>query len=241
MPADKSLKDLIERIEKEAGIEVYAHAVGRPDLNDWLPDESNYIRAQRNLRNPKPDCYSKIPIHTGHYDSNKERYPKPYEFDFVLYGSIIDEKTISEEVEVKEGMLGLIGLKKSKEVTRTIYEPRALSEVINTDNQNPAYFVSMTIRTDISDELGRPCQYPWVSIVGDKNLISDIVEYLMANPKEYVNFIQNVLPEKEFPIVNKQMVSKIKPSESILFVDVDKIDKNRAIGDFEKYGTKILK
>jgi hypothetical protein len=48
------LSDLGERVLREAGFEVFVHAMGRPDLNDYDKREDCYIRALHNLERAKP-------------------------------------------------------------------------------------------------------------------------------------------------------------------------------------------
>lgn len=44
------LTELGQRVLEEGGFEVFVHAMHRPDLNDWVKNESCYVRALHNIK-----------------------------------------------------------------------------------------------------------------------------------------------------------------------------------------------
>jgi len=228
------LTELIDAIKKEAGFEVYVHSAGRADLNDWTPEDAdNYTRAIHNLRNPTPmsisDCEVKDAI--GGIVGCKtdfgvvaygllpsaEAHIAQFRHTFIKTNSLVEANKAAMEVAYKMGASSEISYNGSQE----------LSQIINTDNKNKAYFVSLTISADIFDVYGRGPMPPALTIIGDHELSSEIVEYLENNPQDYMKFIKLVLPQNQFPCVNNGIIARAKPAKSIVFLDADKIDKTR--------------
>jgi hypothetical protein len=228
------LTELIDAIKKEAGFEVYVHSAGRADLNDWTPEDAdNYTRAIHNLRNPTPmsisDCEVKDAI--GGIVGCKtdfgvvaygllpsaEAHIAQFRHTFIKTNSLVEANKAAMEVAYKMGTSSEISYKGSQE----------LSQIINTDNKNKAYFVSLTISADIFDVYGRGPMPPALTIIGDHELSSEIVEYLENNPQDYMKFIKLVLPQNQFPCVNNGIIARAKPAKSIVFLDANKIDKTR--------------
>lgn len=248
------LTTLVDRIEKQTGFIVYAVGGGRPDLNDWLPDKKyNYVRALYNLKTPETQADSLV---IGVRKAIGGAAGNKTDFNVVAYGLLPAQKIISEKVpsetRKKVGLLGRLGLtEKIGETTneKKVYEgSQKLSEVIEKDDESDAYFVSMTIRADISDDYKRISpNFPALTIVGNYDIINDIVRYLENNPKDYMKFVKSVLPDNKFPKVNKGIIAESLSAKSLVFLEADKIDKSRKtnIGVtlmnwvYEAYGREI--
>ncbi|MBW2975010.1 methyltransferase domain-containing protein [Candidatus Woesearchaeota archaeon] len=244
---DNQRKRLIQRIKEEAGFEVYFHSSYSSRLNDWHDnkgDATNYIRAVYNLRKPSKGAYSpymddimeKMAGGVPGYDTD---------FDVVVYGLLPKKTRIKKETgytrtewekEKMEGKWGKLGLKKKKPVFKKEYreedayiEPQPLSDLVKTGNDNKAYFVKLTIGAEVRDNSGNPRArwFPSLNIAADENLTKGIVDYLMKNPKDYLDFIKEIVPRSEFPNVNKHMIDKAKLHKSIVFLPSDRIDKTR--------------
>ena len=76
LQAMDNLSQLVDRIQRSAGYEVFCHAIGRRDLNDFGDDRS-YIRAVHNIRNPVARVSSPLRDDIVRDVSSKAGIPKP--------------------------------------------------------------------------------------------------------------------------------------------------------------------
>jgi len=250
------LTELTDAIKKEAGFEVYVHSAGRADLNDWTPEDAdNYTRAIHNLRNPTPmsisdnevkkaiggivDCKTDFGVVAYGLLPSAEAHIAQFRHTFIKTNSLVEANKAAMEVAYK------MGAPRKGEGCEGSQE---LSQVISTDSKDNAYFVCLTIGADIFDGYGRGPMPPTLTIIGDHKLSSEIVEYLENNPQDYMKFIKLVLPQNQFPRVNDGIIAIAKPTKSIVFLDADKIDKNRKTKGsdgrledwvYEEYGKEI--
>jgi len=226
------MESLIERVKKEAGIEVYFPAQGRSDLNDWHNphnDDSNYVRAVHNLRNPLCNSYPTFGLHSEPKEADSGS-------DFVSYGALSYKKTIKKEVpcfekvsQKKPGLLGLLGMieTRTKKIIETVDETVTVNLLVKdyvlSDCSEKAYFVRMTLNAKVEDKFGRVASdYPALTVVGTKNLVDEIVSCLKSNPLNYLSFIRALVPVDKFPNVNNGIFEKAKPGKDIVFISDDK-------------------
>ena len=217
---------LAEDVRQEAGFDVFVHAVGREkDLNDFKPNETNnYVRAVHNLKNPKPDYGNIIPVYDsiGGSIGNDNSNSRMTEFDVVAYGPLIKDKLKETRPERKGGMFRKHRFAEHKKVLE-IEKNIPLSDIVDTNSNEQAYFLSLTLRATIYDRAKRWGHTPTLTIVGDKQLIETTVKYLKKHPENYMRFIKDVLPENEFPKVNSGIIDKATLGDSIIFLDTNEI------------------
>ncbi|MBU1019875.1 MAG: hypothetical protein KJ847_01565 [Firmicutes bacterium] len=260
------LPDLIERIRKEAGFEVYIWAADRYDLNDWPEQQNesqdNYTRAVSNLINLNPgksNFDSFINSTTCEAIGGFAGFDN--DFNVVAYGlfprmGYFEEEELTERYveKKKKGFAGFLGFKEwvpvegIEKITKLkCYGSIPLSKIVSSQDDGDAYFVRLTIKSDILDAPGRRMiTYPSLTIIGSQDLVKTIVEYLENNPEEYMEFIKSALPAEEFPNVNKGIIDISQPFDRLVFLDANKIDcsldtkgvPNRELKDwvYQKYG-----
>ncbi len=235
---------LIHNINEGAGFEVYGWGA-TSEINDFEPTVySNYVRAVHNLRDPKPGNTSLLSrTIEGHLDA---RLPVPFDRvgrDIVTFGKLPREVTSYKKIKIQRterrgGLLGLLGMEKiveyqSMEVQQNYdqKQPVLLSEIVNTDYQQQAYYVQLTISADKTDTTGRRACNPTLTIVGTNALCVDIVTYLYRNPERYNEFLSAVLPSGTFPHVHRELVAQTHTTREIVFLSPVSIDRSRPYKD----------
>ena len=210
--ADTQLMSLVERINKEAGIEVYIHG-DREDLNDWsnFPDSVrkynsdprnrikiwSYMRAVRNLRNPETGDASNL--------------------GFAVY-NITWEQSPSEKSPYVALDVGFLPKVKNMDGAnrKIIGGSVPLSDLVITDDKDVAYFTRLSMPCAIPDRGGRGGGgQPTLTIVSNPDLYMALFKYIRRNPQNYMEIVRGVLPVEEFPNVNKGIIDKTHPFDTI--------------------------
>jgi hypothetical protein len=255
--------EIADKVLREAGFEVFVHAAGREDLNDWHPEKlNNYVRAVHLLRHPSTSFTDSFP---GIYAAIGGYACENPQFNVVAYGLLPKEVTVQREVgkkrwekRKKSGLSGLFGGEEDVLVPYTSVESvieyqgkQRLSDLVETQDTSDAHFAELSIRARIEDRPSRRVgKFPVLNIIGSRNLIQEVVGYLSCNPKLYDEFIKSLLSKERFPRVNSGIVAKTRPAEAIVFLDaarIQKIDGMNLTGDdgalkdwvYGRYGRKV--
>jgi len=237
LQAMDNLSQLVDRIQRSAGYEVFCHAIGRRDLNDFGDDRS-YIRAVHNIRNPVARVSS--PLRDDIVRDVCHEHTYSGDFNVVSYGILATRGLVEREENVPVVSLvrrsGLFGrfLPKTKgktgetvrrRIRREGYTHVSLNKIVETDDTSPAYFTRLTIPAEILDSAGRHGLYPSISIVSNKALSAKIVQYLKDAPKDYNVLLEATL--KDQPNVTEGIIRKVKPVSTIFFVDRESVDSGK--------------
>ncbi|MEK6841707.1 MAG: hypothetical protein AABX91_00970 [Nanoarchaeota archaeon] len=247
-----NLKDLVKRIHKEAGMEVYAHGLGRFDLNDYMPQDDNYRRAVHNLRNPEPGFMSLFP---GVEASIGGNIGKREGCGLLIYGVLPGEEKILIprfilETRSKKGLVGFFGATEEVKIPITPEEKvvyrgtQPLSKLVKNDNQSEAFFALMTIGTDIEDSIGRGTpSYPQLTMLSSRELISDLISYIEKNPGDYNRFLDTVLTQDRFPKVNRGIVSLARQNHSVMTLNLGnyKNGSPKLVSPYGKLNEEVLR
>ena len=195
---DKELSDLVERVRTQAGLQLYAHAFGRRDLNDTREEWLNYVRGVKNLKsNPK---FGEVFLYyTTAYITGYEREN---------LGKAVVSTGLLLTWEFARGEYKTLDAKK---------DIANLSDVVTTDQDAKAHFIRLTINSDILDGGGRGCGLPFVTIVADGVLKVEVWNYLMNNPGKYMEFVRGLLPVSEFPNINRGILDVAQPLREIWY------------------------
>lgn len=233
------LNELVDLVNNTGGFVVDIWIGRRDDLNDWpkglSPSETEkyYTRAMRNC---KGNHIQKISGYTTYEKSLGGSIGKN-EFNVVSYGPLLEKKKVTEKIpktvegtEIKGFWLWkrevLVEHIEYEDNEKEVYEEQPLSNILNTENNEIAYFVQLTIKSEIRDsknpKLGRLSpEHPKLTIVGNQRLILNIVGFLKENPNKYMNFVKALLPQSEFPNVNRGIIDISEDFNSIVFLDAE--------------------
>ncbi|MFH0884703.1 MAG: hypothetical protein V1861_03255 [Candidatus Micrarchaeota archaeon] len=205
-------KNLAGKVHLRSGFIVHCHACGRGDLNDHGGPE-DYIRGQKGLKKGKDQAlHSVSSTAIGHVMSNDM-----LDIDVAAYGPLSKSHSFIE-LE-KRPVLGFLGFK--REVQRSMKIPQPLSDFIDTPDEANSGLIQMLIRCrrQIRDDAGRDTpRPPTLTIVSSLDLCNEIVRYLAINPKEYYELIKAILPESEFPNINKNILSHKMPGSGLVIL-----------------------
>jgi len=219
-----TVASLSDRVRKDAGIIVYAHGGERNDLYD-LPEGSNpytysdYVRAHRNLR-----LTSHVQIEDrfvteiwNSHENNMPASPEVSNYDAVIYGPMENTQTHhTSKIVKKSGIMGFLGAKQTIQVPYERKVEIPLNTLVNTENTRAACFVEMFIRTQIACAGSRVGGLgPSLTVIGDDRIVVDMVEFLKQAPRSYYDLIRGILPQEEFPNVNRGIVSPANPGEKL--------------------------
>lgn len=232
------LSKLVDKIQKSTGYEVFHHAIGRGDLNDF-GDERSYIMAVHNIRNPAAKVGSPIST-TLNIIVSHEHTAIDNLYNVVSYGQFPTEQKVEREEDVpvvglvrRPGLFGLFLPKIEREtgeterrlVTRYVWQTAPLSELVKTDDRSPAYFTRLTIPARIPDEGGRSGMYPSLTIISNQELCEGIIQHLQDSPQDYIPLLRAIL--KDQPKVRKGIIDRIEPTDTTYFVQRGKVNVGR--------------
>ncbi len=233
----EKLSQLVDRIQRSAGYEVFCHAIGRGDLNDFGDDHS-YIRAVHNIRNPVARVSS--PLRDDIVRDVCHEHTYSGDFNVVSYGILVTRGLVEREENVpvvglvrRSGLFGCFlpkikgktGETVRRRVRRERYTHVPLNEIVETDDTSPAYFTRLTIPAEILDSAGRHGLYPSISIVSDESLSKEIVQYLKDAPRDYNTLLEVILRDQ--PNLTEGIIRKVKPVSTIFFVDRENVDSGK--------------
>lgn len=136
---------------------------------------------------------------------------------------VVEEKTVSstypkESKVPREGLFGKLGFKKKiieqvpvyshREVIKSA-TPMKLSEIVDGGNDKPAYLMELLVHKVIFENIthGRTGDYPHICVIAGKELIEEIINFLLHHPSQYYNLLREFIPAKKFPNVNKCILS----------------------------------
>jgi len=229
------LTELVSRIEKEAGFELYLFASAlrlSQEINDFGSSQNTYARAIHNLVEPDTGLRTKIESAVHVSVGGRLGDSDLSNLEIVAYGLLPKkvQKTVKQNQWVTQkssklwGLAGKLGFEKTcyqpVDVSATFYEgSQPLSDVVKVNNDNQAHYVTLTIA---ANSLAVTGQRPTLTIVADKELATQIVTYLSENPNHYYDFIRAVLPKEKFPNSNK-ILDRIEPATRIGFLDSDSL------------------
>jgi len=244
-----TLESLVERIYSEAGFEIFFHVCERPELNDFYINSPtkhgshvNYIRAIYKLKKPIERIYSILDQSSGdmRFDVCSRTLQTSYlgniyrisdGFDIVASGQLKPRKETEYTVKkrLSPGVAFWYKLFRLKTPEESRYEIKysgdvPLSKLIETSNNEPAYFISMTLRADINDDNNRSGEPPKLNIICNRELATAINDFIFENPDRYMDFIRMVLPKEKFPNVRKGIVDKVMSPTKIYFVNTRTIE-----------------
>ncbi|MBT3941029.1 hypothetical protein HOF46_03310, partial [Candidatus Woesearchaeota archaeon] len=100
----------------------------------------------------------------------------------------------------------------------------SMDDVLGTSSQEEAYFVEFTLRAYLPDDHQRSA-FARLIIVGEENLIKDVVQYVKEHPADYLRFAKELVPQDQFPNVNKGILDKTPLGDEIVFLDTANMDK----------------
>lgn len=227
------LTQLVERARKESGFLLYQHAFGRGDLNDWS-NSGCYVRAVENIKKPEGSFSDNFavyiadyPIRYGGFGLDNLLYNHRLKPAIVVHGQLLGRREIPTQVK-KRGLAGLFSRKEAGKKITAYDKIQKVSDVTNIQKDKDAYIIRLTIHADIRDDVGRECSLGYFSVVSDKALIEEAVDYLKKNPQDYYNLVRGVLPGNKFPKTNKGILDRTKIPDEIAFLDLAKIDKTES-------------
>ncbi|OGI65691.1 hypothetical protein A2642_04125 [Candidatus Nomurabacteria bacterium RIFCSPHIGHO2_01_FULL_39_10] len=243
------LTTLIEQINRTAGFNLFHWATGRDDLNDYkIKDrDDNYFRASQGMRQLPTNLFNwdghplktrtgfeifdYIVPHTKPHYVGVVNYPFPSETKTrVVYDKSDLKKakmsfpSMDYILEVpRKGPLGWIGLTKKVELqpikTITQEKKQLLSEYVNTDCNEPAHLLVLSVPVCCPDPSGRGAWQSQVTIFTTTNIVSSIEEYIAQNPTKYPEFLRALFPVTKFPNVYNNILSNLYDYTEIRFVD----------------------
>lgn len=232
------LSQLVDKIQGSGGYEVFHHAMGRGDLNDF-GDERSYIRAVHNIRNPVAKVGSPISTTLNLIVSHKHTAIGGL-YNVVSYGQFPMEQEVERKENVpvvglvrRPGLFGLFLPKIEREtgetecrlVKRYVWQTAPLSELVRTDDISPAYFTRLTIPARIPDEGGRGGMCPSLTIISNQELCEGIIQHLQNSPQDYIPLLRTIL--KDQPKVTKGIIEKMEPTDTTYFVQGGKVNVGR--------------
>lgn len=101
------------------------------------------------------------------------------------------------------------------------YEYTDLSSIVDTNERGFAYFAQFFVPKLLVNpkrDNDRPT-HTAVQVIGSKELIQDVVSWLLNNPSTYIDLIRGFIPVKDFPNVNRGILSPPFLSVNGLVVD----------------------
>lgn len=211
----KELQELTRRIKDEGGYKLYVHAYNRRDLNDLhitgKGGEEVYVRAIHNLKVPHE------------YLSDDHFIPNPNKFG----GEYMARKDLGFD-PVHFGRYRASALAQRRRLlSREVHTltSRPLNEILKTSKQKmDAYFLNFPIKAEIKDGAGRGVgEWPLLTIVSDQKLINQTIAFLKRNPRKTLDVARQLLPNEEFPNVNKEILNKANEPEKTIFLDMDQV------------------
>ena len=133
------------------------------------------------------------------------------------------------EIKVPHPFFGLIGIKKKKIEHIPQFQEKhilknakwmPLNNIITINDSNPAYllqfFLPKVVKCDRSRL--RVSGYPLVSVIISKNLLEEVVSFLLHNPDLYCDLVRGFLPKQLFPNINRGILNAPSlPTKGIIF------------------------
>jgi len=229
------LEEIAKRVLGESALEVFVQACGRAkDLNDvCLGDKfsmsDNYTRAIHNVSDSKLELLKICSQDSLLYGREEvegiaDRNPSFNSFNIVAYGP-------TKCIERK-------GLIFKKEVEKTA----PLSDFVKNGGSRDAYFIKFVINADVPDSCGRTNRFPVLTIVTNRQVVEQAVEYLRQNPQQYESMVRAILPESMFPKVNSGILSQMRVTGNLVLLDAEKVprDSRETVAEnLERYGEKV--
>jgi hypothetical protein len=236
-----ALRELANKVRKEAGFEVYFYSAEPFRSGADIPEgvDRSFINhplnrcASHNLRVDKNLRYDDLRFSEGcFYQLGGNPYPQRDNFGVVGEGSVfaLKEKRFQvpgDFVEVsvpREGLLGKIGLKKTETRREQKTEHRSVSDgtyllndVVNTSSSSPANFVMTPILANFRDGSGRNNGKANLIVYCDYPLRKAITGFLQSNPEMYNSYQDALLPKEKFPDTCRRMTDKRTEPSSLIF------------------------
>ncbi len=151
----------------------------------------------------------------------------------------------------RKGFLGMLGLTQKVKLPpkKTIVweELPLLSRYVNTECNEPAHLLVLSVPGCFPDGSGRSGRQPQVTIFATEQLVSSIEQYLQDHPQKYSDFLRELFSAAEFPNVNKNMLSHLYEYTEIWFADstslssVWKNNNHPREGEVYEYATKRVR
>jgi hypothetical protein len=159
------------------------------------------------------------------------------DFEVLSYGKFTriekkeNKKIVSAKRKIrKNGLLGLIGLKRKTEVeeeqilSEYFVEPSPISNYVANGNEDPGYFLNFSINSLIKDNFGRDSpNNPNLTLVCGEHLKDRTVEFVKENPERYLELLREVLNEEKFPNVNRNILGNAKKTDLIYLLNSDNV------------------
>lgn len=198
----EQLEHLVERLRKEAGFEVFIHAGGREEeLNDgiMLGKGSNvYVRAVHNLR-PEFVNYSST---SGLMFGSSPVMPTEARLRINADNATeLKTENFSERYCV---YITLVGRKPP--IPDKIIPYFTLNEILDTQDNGFAYRIFIYIPADARDAIGRGGDFPTITLIAGKDLTERVASHLLNFPQDFEGLIRGLIPEKDYPNVNKNIL-----------------------------------
>ena len=228
---NKTLSNLISRIDKEAGLEVFLVNYTK-EFNDWPLEgtkyKESYIKAIKNtIINQNSELIFGSCIYDQIFDKihNHEAYNSSRIENVVFHGIFpiyLTTRTPKTRVVEKNIFWGLGGTKQVTEhytqIDSTPGGPlRMMPLTTYKESEDISYFAQMDIKPRDEVGYGRG-QIPKLTIIANQELIASTISYLKENPNEYISFLNSILPAKEFPNVNKGIIGRAKQKNGLQFI-----------------------
>jgi len=220
----QEMKELVEEARRNAAFTIFVSAFG-DSIRDWgdgedrNPEDSGYICQRRNFgkyqgmgaveESAKVIGGQQIGSVLGHQED-----------DFLPNSNVLSTDNGSQLKRdiIAYGQLGNKTLRES-------------SSVRNEGSDNLAFFIKMTINSDVRDGKGRPGGFPELTLVGDQKMVNKIIEFLWKNPDKYYQFIGDLFTQEEAPKTKGRIIDKAKLTQEIIFLNAGPLQKARRDGE----------
>jgi len=224
------LAEITEQVRTNGGFNFYVDEYNTKDkLNDYgIRDYglNSNVKGIHNIKKAEGDWGSNsLPLtdSIGGSIGTDDSDSGITEFDVVVYGPLVKDKN---EL-IKEGGKTWYGKTIYPKHERSLEKNIPLNEIIDTDSTEQAYFLSLTLRTpiELKEETwdGRTTSesVPCLNIVGNGDLIYDIVSYMQSikTHEDYMNFVKSIAPSDEFPNINENIIEKAEAGEYVKLIN----------------------